>query len=253
MIPSLEHPKQLLVHGAIRIRLGVGVLLLSMFTLTPIKVESQVFGDFPSCRVPNVSVSSFIRREERELFQECVFDPLPGLGLSIQGRRCVPSRLPPNNSVAFPSEPQVWLSIQDSSPLQTFTSGLSNSRRLSPTVVFNAAYSDFLKGRYVLAISAFRQFLQDYPSSSRADQVYYYLGESYYYSAKIPAAARTFKKLLEDFPQSRYGPSALLKIGKIFAEGGKLDKAKKIWLLVIKKFPRSPESQLAQQQLLRHP
>ena len=195
MIPLLEHHTRLLVQGAIRIRLGVGVLLLSMFTLTPIKVESQVFGDFPSCRVPNVSVSSFIRREQRELFQKCVSDPLIGLASSREGRGCIPSRLSPDNAVTFPQEAQVWLSVQDSSPLHTFTAGLSNSRRLSPTVVFNAAYSDFLKGRYVLAISAFRQFLQDYPSSSRADQAYYYLGESYYSSAKIPAAARTFKQL----------------------------------------------------------
>jgi len=253
MIPLNEGPKQFFDQRNVRVRMGVGVLLLSMLTLTTNKVESQAFGDILSFVEQGVPEAQVIQKEKNESFHDWLPESLRRLVWPTEDGEFVLSSPALEKGVTSQQEAEVWLSVQDSSRSPTLTSGLSNARHLSPTVVFNAGYSDFLKGRYALAISAFQQFLQDFPSSSRVDQAYFYLGESYYYSGKVPAAARTFKKLLEDFPRSRYGPSALLKLGHILAQGGKPEKAKKVWLLVIKKFPRSPESQLAQQQLLRHP
>jgi tol-pal system protein YbgF len=253
MIPLNEGPKRFFDQRNVRVRKGVGVLLLSMLTLTTNNVESQTFGDILSLGEQGVPETLFLEKEKNESFHDWLPESSRRLVWSTENREFVLSRPSPEKGITSQQEAEVWLSVQVSSHSPSHSLGLSKSRSLSPTVVFNAAYSDFLKGRYVLAISAFQQFLQDFPSSSRVDQVHFYLGESYYYSGKVPAAARTFKKLLEDFPRSRYGPSALLKLGHILAQGGKPEKAKKVWLLVIKKFPRSPESQLAQQQLLRHP
>ena len=247
MIPLNEGPIRFFDQRNVRVRMGIGVLLLSMLTLTTDKVESQAFGE------RGVPETPFREIEKNESFHDWLPESSRRLVWPTEDGEFVLSRPFLEKGVTSQQGAELWLSIQDSPRSPTLISGLSKSRRLSPTVVFNAAYSDFLKGRYALAISAFRQFLQDFPSSSRVDQAYFYLGESYYYSGEVPAAARTFKKLLEDFPQSRYGPSALLKLGHMLAQGGKLEKAKKVWVLVIKKFPRSPESQLAQQQLLRHP
>ena len=52
-------------------------------------------------------------------------------------------------------------------------------KRVKPSQVFNLAYQDYLKGYYDLALSAFRQFIVDFPESSMAPQAYYYLGECY--------------------------------------------------------------------------
>ena len=50
---------------------------------------------------------------------------------------------------------------------------------VKPSQAFHFAYQDYLKGYYDLALSAFRQFIVDFPESSMAPQAYYYLGECY--------------------------------------------------------------------------
>ena len=56
---------------------------------------------------------------------------------------------------------------------------ISVGKRVKPSQAFHFAYQDNLKGYYDLALSAFRQFIVDFPESSMAPQVYYYLGECY--------------------------------------------------------------------------
>src|SRR5262249_14136092 len=45
---------------------------------------------------------------------------------------------------------------------------------------YQAAYLDFTRGRYELALTGFREFLRRYPDSPLADSAQYGIGESYY-------------------------------------------------------------------------
>ncbi len=125
------------------------------------------------------------------------------------------------------------------------------SQRITPSKAFRPAYIDFVKGNYDLAIEGFRQFIKDYPKSSLAQQVYYYLGEAYYHSRSYTSAVQTFETLHRNYPNSRHVPSALFKLGLIMDEMEKGKKARAYWLTVSRKYPRSSEAQLAKQKLAR--
>src|SRR5689334_7980252 len=45
---------------------------------------------------------------------------------------------------------------------------------------YQAAYLDYTKGNYPLAVSGFREFVRRFPDSPRADEAQYWIGESYF-------------------------------------------------------------------------
>ena len=87
----------------------------------------------------------------------------------------------------------------------------------NPDQLFAAAYGDYSRGNYDLALSEFRQYVETYPTSEMAD--------------KVPAAR--FKKAM-----------ALMELGQTDASRAELT-------AIIKLYPRSNEAVLAKQQLER--
>src|ERR1051326_6580573 len=54
----------------------------------------------------------------------------------------------------------------------------------NPEQLFAAAYSDYSRGNYDLALSEFRQYVETYPSSELADNAQYWIGEILYTQKK---------------------------------------------------------------------
>src|SRR5262249_5720046 len=50
----------------------------------------------------------------------------------------------------------------------------------NPDQLFAAAYGDYSRGNYDLAISEFRQYVDSYPASEMADNAQYWIGECFY-------------------------------------------------------------------------
>jgi tol-pal system protein YbgF len=119
----------------------------------------------------------------------------------------------------------------------------------NPDQLFAAAYGDYSRGNYDLALSEFRQYVETYPSSEMADNAQYWIGEVYFSKRQFNEAIAEFDKVLSLFPKGDKVPAARFKKGLAFTELGQPDAARAEFLAVIKLFPRSSEATLARQQL----
>ena len=111
---------------------------------------------------------------------------------------------------------------------------------------------DLLKERrYYEAASAFRVFLDKYPSSTYSDNARYWLGESYYVTRQFKPALSEFQTLMRDYPDSDKRTHAQLKVGFIFDELGQEDEARTVLQELILKNPGTSAAQLAEERLQR--
>src|SRR5262249_15638782 len=96
---------------------------------------------------------------------------------------------------------------------------------LQPQDIYQAAYIDFSKGSYSLAIAGFREFLRRYPDHELAGSAQYWIGESYLSLARgfsdsaqsdkatesLEQAVQEFKKVLAKYPRADKVPTAPYK------------------------------------------
>ena len=119
----------------------------------------------------------------------------------------------------------------------------------NPDQLFAAAYGDYSRGNYDLAISEFRQYVETYPSSELADNAQYWIGECFYGKKQFNEAIAEFDKVLLLFPKGDKVPGARLKKGMALLDLGQTDAARAEFQAIIKFHPRSNEAVLAKQQL----
>src|SRR5256885_3734084 len=118
-----------------------------------------------------------------------------------------------------------------------------------PVLTYQAAYRDYQRGNYDLAIAGFREFVARNPSSDLADNAAYWIGESLYSQKKYREAIAQFDSVVTKYPQSDKVPGALLKKGYAYIATN--EKAKGIVQLqyVVHEHPTSQEAALARQKL----
>jgi tol-pal system protein YbgF len=119
----------------------------------------------------------------------------------------------------------------------------------NPDQLFAAAYGDYSRGNYDLAISEFRQYVETYPTSEMADNAQYWIGEAYYAKKQLNEAIAEFDKVINIFSKGDKVPAARLKKGMALMDLGQQDAARAEFQAIIKWHPRSNEAQLARQQL----
>jgi tol-pal system protein YbgF len=135
--------------------------------------------------------------------------------------------------------------IEDIPKMPTFT-------QLTPgnaEQLFAAAYSDYSRGNYDLAMSEFKQYVEIYPSSELADNAQYWIGEILYAQKKLPEAAAEFEKVAVVNAKGDKTATALYKRGLILLEAEKKDDAVAQFNTVFKEYPATKEGELAKQQL----
>jgi len=123
--------------------------------------------------------------------------------------------------------------------------------RAPPTLDEQEAYDIALgylrDGRLEPAISAFQNFVVQYPSSKLLPDAYYWLGESYYVTRDFAQAKQAFLTLGSQYPESDKIPDTLLKLGYIYSESGDVEKAKQTLRTLMDTYPNSQAARLAQQ------
>ncbi|HEX8186244.1 MAG TPA: tol-pal system protein YbgF [Blastocatellia bacterium] len=119
----------------------------------------------------------------------------------------------------------------------------------NPDQLFAAAYGDYSRGNYDLAISEFRQYVETYPSSEMADNAQYWIGEALFAKRQFNEAIVEFDRVAQLFPKGDKVPGARFKKGMALAETGQQDAARAEFAALIKLYPRSNEAALARQQL----
>ncbi|HET7433901.1 MAG TPA: tol-pal system protein YbgF [Thermoanaerobaculia bacterium] len=118
-----------------------------------------------------------------------------------------------------------------------------------PIETYQAAFRDYQKGNFDLAIEGFRDFLQASPNTDLSDNASYWIGESLFSQKKYRDAIREFDSVVTKFPKSDKVPGALLKKGYAYISLG--EKAQGVVQLqyVIHEHPKSQEAALARQKL----
>jgi len=134
---------------------------------------------------------------------------------------------------------------------------------LSAQDSYQAAYQDFSKGRYALAIPEFREFIRRFPDSPLSDSAQYSIGESYFSLARASATAgqadrsrqemeqavREFRRVLVNYPRGSKVPAALYKEALALTELKQTALAQARLQYLLDHFPQSEEAPLAKEQL----
>jgi tol-pal system protein YbgF len=121
--------------------------------------------------------------------------------------------------------------------------------KLSPQEVYNAAYSDYLKGNFDLAVEGFKVYRDAFPDSPLADNALYWIGECLFSQRKFDQAIEEFNNLILNYAQSDKIAASYLKRGLAQAELGRKDEALVTLKLLIGKYPLEEESRIAQEKI----
>src|SRR5260221_2268948 len=124
-----------------------------------------------------------------------------------------------------------------------------SSRGENSVEVYNAAYGDYQRGSFDLAIAGFRDFIQKNPNSDLADNAAYWVGDSLYSQKKYSEAIEAFDVVVNKYAKSDKVPGALLK--KAYAYLALGDRARAIVQLqyIVHEHPKAQEASLARQKL----
>jgi tol-pal system protein YbgF len=116
--------------------------------------------------------------------------------------------------------------------------------------LFAAAYSDYSRGNYELALSEFRQYVETFPGSELADNAQYWIGEIFYAQKKLPEASAAFEQVKLISPNGDKTASALYKRGLILLEMGRKEEAVVQFLAVYKDYSKTKDGEQAYQKLM---
>jgi TolA-binding protein len=169
-----------------------------------------------------------------------------------------PTATPPTAApaTAAPAAPPV-AAVSPATPARP-TTGL-----LQPQDLYQAAYIDFSKGSYTLAIDGFREFLRRYPEHPQANNAQYWIGEGYAALAQQHAnagqaeratearqrAVQEFRKVVANYPRGDRTPTALYKEALTLMELKQPALAQSRLQYLVDNFPQAEETPLARERL----
>lgn len=116
---------------------------------------------------------------------------------------------------------------------------------------YQSAFNLLKQGRYAESVTAFSNFLRDYPGGEYEDNAQYWLAEASYVNRDFDTALGEFIKIPEKYPQSPKIPGAMLKMGYIYYEKKNWADARNILNELVNNYPATTESRLAQKRLQR--
>lgn len=120
---------------------------------------------------------------------------------------------------------------------------------VNPMETYQAAYRDYQRGNFDLAIEGFGDFLGSSPNSDLADNAAYWIGESLFSQKKYREAIEQFDAVVTKYPKSDKVPGALLKKGYAYINVGERAQGVVQLQYVLHEHPRSQEAPLARQKL----
>ncbi len=119
----------------------------------------------------------------------------------------------------------------------------------SENEVYDAAYRDYSRGNYQLAIAGFQDFLKSFPTSDRADNAQYWLGECYFALGDLDRAVTELLKVRDMYPEGNKVCAATLKVGYAYLRKADNPTARRYFESVVRECPGTDEARLAQDKL----
>ena len=176
--------------------------------------------------------------------------------LSRQPRAAAPAPTSPRPPGTVPAVPAP-------SPPAAAGGNRPTTNALQPQDIYQAAYLDFSKGSYALAIAGFREFLRRFPDQALAGAAQYWIGEAHFSLARgytnagqaqqateaLEQAVQEFRKVLANYPRSDKAPASLYKEALVLLELKQPAVAEQRLQYLVETFPQSEESTLARERL----
>jgi len=132
-----------------------------------------------------------------------------------------------------------------------------------PDDLYQAAYIDFTKGAYPLAMEGFGEFLRRFPDNPKAGAAQYWIGEARFSMAHgyanegqadkskqaLEQAVQEFRKVVANYPRSDKAPTAIYKEALALVELNQPDQALSRLQYLVDNFPSAEETPLARERL----
>ncbi|PYN09796.1 MAG: hypothetical protein DME02_02100 [Candidatus Rokuibacteriota bacterium] len=192
--------------------------------------------------------------------------PRAGTPPTSAPRTAVPA--PPTATPSTSTTPSTTPAPQDSTtptapPAPPPVASRPTTNALQPQDIYQAAYLDFSKGSYALAIAGFREFLRRFPDQPLAGAAQYWIGEAHIALARgyanagqapqateaLEQAVQEFRKVLANYPRSDKAPASLYREALALLELKQTDAAQQRLQYLVETFPQSEESVLARERL----
>jgi TolA-binding protein len=165
---------------------------------------------------------------------------------------------PPPTAVPAPSA-----SAPPATPPPTPGVGARPSTTLQPQDIYQAAYIDFSKGSYELAMAGFREFLRRFPDHQLAGNAQYWIGESYFSlartstnagqadkaKAELEQAVQEYRKVLANYPRGEKAPTAIYKEALALIDLKQPALAQQRLEYLVANFPQAEETPMARERL----
>jgi tol-pal system protein YbgF len=141
--------------------------------------------------------------------------------------------------------------------------GRPTTGALQPQDIYQAAYLDFSKGSYALAIAGFREFLRRFPDHDLGGNAQYWIGEAHYSAARgyanatqpdraaqaLEQAVTEFRRVVANYPRGEKVPAALFKEALALIDLKQPAVAQARLQYLIDNFPQAEETPLARDRL----
>jgi tol-pal system protein YbgF len=121
----------------------------------------------------------------------------------------------------------------------------------NPQRAFDAAFGDYARGDFEMAIAGFEYYIKTFPSSPDAAKARFHIAESYYGKGAFKEAVTAYEQVITIHKETDWEPQALYKQGLAYEQLGQTDRARANWERVRKSFPNSSAFMLATQGLAR--
>jgi TolA-binding protein len=175
----------------------------------------------------------------------------------LRGAAPVPAPLPPAPTArpATPAPPPA--------PTEPTPTSRPSTNALQPQDIYQAAYIDFSKGSYPLAIAGFREFLRRYPDHALAGAAQYWIGEAHFSLARgfmnagqtdkatdaLEQAVQEFRKVQANYARSDKAATALYKEALALLDLKQPAVAQARLQYLVDNFPQAEEAPLARERL----
>jgi tol-pal system protein YbgF len=128
------------------------------------------------------------------------------------------------------------------------TSPSSSSSAASADQMYEASLAQLRRGSTSTARQGLREMLRTYPTSERAGDALYFIGQSF--AAENPdSAAYYYDQVVQKHPTSSRAASALYNLGLVAERRKETKKAREAYQRVVQKYPQSDEAALARDRL----
>ena len=117
--------------------------------------------------------------------------------------------------------------------------------------LYEQAYADYVQGKYELAASEFKQFLDAFPSDPRAGNSQYWIGACHYSQKRYLEAQEAFQEVIDRFPGSNKLLAARLKLGLTLVALGDAQRGAAELKALVQAAPNSDEALIARDRLSR--